>query len=175
MTQRPSGTVWWITGLSGSGKTTVARLVRDRLESCGRAVLMLDGDTMRDVLDEPSAHDPDDRRRLAFIYGRFAREVAAQGIDAVCATISMFHAVRQWNRTNISSYREVYLRVPLSELESRDPHGIYQRARGQVGARVVGVDLSFEEPEAPDLVIDNYGAINPAEAASRILSLSQCQ
>jgi adenylylsulfate kinase-like enzyme len=165
------GTVWWITGLSGSGKTTVARLVRDRLVACGQAALMLDGDVMRAVLDEAATHHTDDRRRLAFIYARFAREVAEQGIHAVCATISMFHAVRRWNRTNISRYREVYLRVPLSELESRDPSGIYRRARAEAGGHVVGLDLPFEEPDAPDLVIDNYGDVDPAEAASRILSL----
>jgi cytidine diphosphoramidate kinase len=173
MKQRSPGTVWWITGLSGSGKTTVARLVRDHLVACGQAVLMLDGDTMRDVLGEPDAHSHDDRRRLAFIYGRFAREAAAQGIDIICATISMFDAVRHWNRTNISSYREVYLRVPLSELESRDPRGIYRSARREGGGQVVGLDLSFEEPDAADLIIDNYGAVDPAEAASRILMLER--
>jgi len=165
--------VWWITGLSGSGKTIVARLVRDRLVACGRSVFLLDGDAMRAVLDEPDAHSQDDRRRLAFIYGRFAREIATQGIDAVCATISMFHAVRRWNRTNIPRYREVYLRVPLSELESRDRQGMYQRARSQPGSCVVGVDLPFEEPDAPDLVIDNYGAVDPDQAASQILSLDR--
>ena len=60
---------------------------------------------------------PDDRRRLALTYGRLAREVASQGIDAVCATISMFHVVREWNRHHIPRYREIYLRVPLPELE----------------------------------------------------------
>jgi cytidine diphosphoramidate kinase len=172
MRQQSCGTVWWITGLSGSGKTKVARLVRDQLTAAGRAVLLIDGDVMRAVLDESAALSLDDRRRLAFIYGRFAREVALQGIDAVCATISMFHAVRRWNRTNIPNYREVYLRVPHSELESRDPDGIYQRARRRAGSQVVGVDLPFEEPHAPDLVIDNYGAVGPTEAASRILSLA---
>jgi len=173
MRQQSCGAVWWITGLSGSGKTKVARLVRDRLLACGHSVLLIDGDVMRAVLDEPTAHMHDDRRRLAFVYGRFAREVAAQGIDAVCATISMFHAVRRWNRTNIPNYREIYLRVPLPELESRDPHGIYKRARCQTVRHVVGLDLPFEEPDAPDLVIDNYGIVDADQAASRILSLER--
>lgn len=128
---------------------------------------------MRAVLGETDAHSLDDRRRLAFIYSRFAREVASQGIDAVCATISMFHAVRRWNRTNIPNYREIYLRVPLAELESRDPRGLYRRGPSQApAAGVVGLDLPFEEPDSADLVIDNYGPVNPADAASRIVALA---
>jgi cytidine diphosphoramidate kinase len=173
MRQRTCGTVWWITGLSGSGKTIVSGLVRERLLDAGHPAFLLDGDTMRGILDQTGAHTLDDRRRLAFIYSRFAREIASQGIDVVCATISMFHEVRQWNREHMPNYREIYLRVPFAELESRDPRGIYRRGRPQANPNVVGLDLPFEEPSAPDLVIDNYRGVTPAEAASRILSLCQ--
>jgi adenylylsulfate kinase len=166
-----TGTVWWITGLSGAGKTTVARLVRDRLVARGRPVLLLDGDVLRDVLGETSAHTPADRGRLAMTYARLAREVAAQGIDAVCATISMFDEVREWSRTNIPRYREIYVRVPLEELERRDPRGLYARARRGEQREVVGVDVPFDEPKRPDLVIDNFGAMDPRTAASQILAL----
>ena len=126
---------------------------------------------MRAVLDDTAGHGHEDRRRLAFMYGRLAREVARQGIDAVCATISMFHAVREWNRRNLPRYREIYLRVPIAQLETRDPRGLYAKARRGEEAQVVGLDVPFEEPCAPDLVIDNFGATNSAETASRILSL----
>jgi adenylylsulfate kinase len=148
-------------------------LVRERLRAEGHPALLLDGDTMRGILDQTTAHTVEDRRRLAFIYSRFAREIASQGIDVVCATISMFHDVRQWNRDNIPNYREIYLRVPFAELESRDPRGIYRRGRRHPAPNVVGLDVPFEEPAAPDLVIDNYGVVNPAEAASKIVSLAQ--
>lgn len=165
------GTVWWITGLSGAGKSTISRLVRDGLSARGCAALLLDGDVMRVILDETAALTPADRCRLGMTYGRLAREIAHQGPDVVCATISMFHVVRNWNRAHLPRYREIYLRVPLTELERRDPLGLYARARGGEGAGVVGVDTPFEEPQCPDLVIDNFGAIDPAAAAVRILSL----
>lgn len=165
------GAVWWITGLSGAGKSTVGRLVRDAVSGRGCPVLLLDGDVMRDVLGETGAHGRDDRLRLAMTYARLAREVARQGIDAICATISMFHVVRDWNRVYIPRYREIYLRVPLSELKLRDPKGIYARASRGEEAMVVGADGPCEEPCAPDLVIDNFGDMGPAAAAERILSL----
>ena len=170
---RAEGTVWWITGLSGAGKSTVSRLVRNGLSASGRPALLLDGDVIRDVLGETGAHDPEDRRRLAMTYGRLARELAGQGFDAVCATISMFHAVRAWNRDHIPSYREIYLRVPLLELERRDSQGLYARARDGEGGHVVGVDVPFEEPRCPDLVIDNFACVDPAAAAARILALKE--
>lgn len=168
---RREGTVWWITGLSGAGKSTVSRLVRDGLADRGVPVLILDGDVMRAVLGGNGGHGSEDRLRLAQTYARLAREIAEQGIDAVCATISMFHEVRAWNRSHIPHYREIYLRVPLPELENRDPHGLYARARAGQAHKVVGIDLPLEEPASPDLVIDNFGATDPAAAAGRILAL----
>ena len=166
-----AGTVWWITGLSGAGKSTVAALVRDRLVARGRPVLLLDGDAMREVLGATTSHAPEDRRGLAMTYALLAREVAGQGIDVVCATISMFDQVRDWNRANIGRYREIYVRVPLEELERRDPRGLYARARRGEQRHVVGVDMPFEEPRRPDLVIDNFGAMDPRTAAAQILGL----
>lgn len=167
-----TGTVWWITGLSGAGKSTVAGLVREQLVSHGRSVLLLDGDVLRDILGATRAHGADDRLRLAMTYARLAREIAQQGIDAVCATVSMFDAVRDWNRVNIPRYREIYVRVPMAELERRDPRGLYLRARKGEQHDVVGVDLPFDEPRAPDLVIDNFGAMDAVAAAARILTLA---
>ena len=166
-----AGTVWWITGLSGAGKSTVAALVRDRLAARGRPVLLIDGDAIREVLGATTSHAPEARHQLAMTYARLAREVARQGIDAVCATISMFDQVREWNRANIIRYREIYVRVPLEELERRDPRGLYARARRGEQPHVVGIDVPFEEPRRPDLVIDNFGAMDPRLAASQILAL----
>lgn len=170
MKAKGSGTVWWITGLSGAGKSTVSKLLRDALVAQGRSVLLFDGDKMREILGETSVHTTEDRRRLALTYGRLAREVAGQGFDVVFATISMFHEVRAWNRANISHYYEVYLRVPMAELELRDQRGLYSRARSGAVSNVVGLDLALEEPREPDLVIDNFGDVDPVAACARILA-----
>lgn len=167
----PHGLVFWITGRSGSGKTTLAKAVTAGLRQRGRAALMLDGDVLRGVLGGHHGHSREDRLHLAMTYGRLAAEVAAQGIDAVCATISMFHSVRDWNRTHIPGYREIYLRVPQSELERRDPRGLYAQARAKEIDGMVGLDQAMEEPLTPDLVLDNHGTLTPDHAVARILRL----
>ena len=101
---------------------------------------------------------------------RLCRLLAEQGGDVVCATISMFHEVQRWNRENIPGYREIYLRVPIDELRRRDQKGIYVGAQRGDTRDVVGLDVPAEAPEAPDLVLDNYGALDVAGAVDRILA-----
>jgi hypothetical protein len=93
-----------------------------------------------------------------------------QGADVVCATISLFHEVQRWNRENIPGYREIYLRVPIDELRRRDSKGIYAGAQRGDARDVVGLDVPAEAPEAPDLVLDNYGALDVNTAVDRILA-----
>src|SRR5208282_543435 len=94
-----------------------------------------------------------------------------QGSDVVCATISLFHEVQRWNRENIPGYREIYLRVPIDELRRRDSKGIYAGAERGDMRNVVGLDVPAEAPEAADLILDNYGALDAATAVDRILAV----
>jgi glutamine kinase len=168
----PQGRVFWITGLSGAGKTTVGRELWSRLRAAGRPVTFLDGDTLRAAIAEDLGHSAEDRRRSAMRNARLCRMLAGQGVDVVCATISLFHEVHRWNRKNIPGYREIYLRVPIEELRRRDRKGIYAGAERGDSRNVVGLDLPAESPEAPDLILDNYGAFfDVATAVDRILQV----
>ena len=158
------GRVFWITGLSGAGKSTVGERLWRQLRAAGRGAIFLDGDELRATIAEDLGHLIHDRRRSAMRNGRLCRLLAEQGIDVVCATISMFRDVQQWNRAHIPGYFEIYLRVPMAEIERRDPKGIYACARRGKAANVVGIDIAVEEPEAPDVVLENYGALD-ADAA----------
>ena len=99
---------------------------------------------------------------------RLCKLLSDQGTDVVCATISLFHEVHRWNRANIPLYHEIYLRVPAEELHRRDVKGIYRTARQGVLTDVVGLDVTAEVPESPDLVIDNHGATDVAAAVDLI-------
>jgi len=151
ITSGPIGTTYWITGLPGAGKTTIARLLWARLRSEGSPAILIDGDRMREILGGTFGYGRADRQHLAGIYGRWCQEFNLQGTDAVCATVSMFEATRQWNRHNLDSYREIYLRVPFSVLHQRDPKALYANAaKGRI-SNIPGLDQPFEEPCAADI------------------------
>lgn len=160
------GTVYWITGLSGAGKTTVGQALARRLRQLSRPVVWLDGDALRLIFPRGDRFSRPDRLDLATRYAALCREIAGQGIDVVCCTISMFAAVRQWNRDNIASYVEVYLRVPFEELRRRDLKGVYSAD----AEHVVGVDIEAELPENPTVTINNFGGSTASEAVAQILA-----
>lgn len=166
----PKGHVYWITGLSGAGKTTIGRELWRRLRAAGRSAIFLDGDVLREVIAEDLGHTATSRRKSAMRNARLCKMLSTQGEDVVCPTISMFHDVQRWNRDNIPGYHEIYLRVPMDELQRRDAKGIYAAARRGELRDVVGLDLAAELPESPDLILDNFGAIDCDSAVERIWS-----
>jgi adenylylsulfate kinase-like enzyme len=163
------GQVYWITGLSAAGKTSVAQRLVDRLVAAGQQPILLDGDVLRAIFGVSGAHDRQSRLNLALQYARLCGELARQGHTVICATISLFHQVHDWNRANIAGYHEIYLKVPLEQLQARDPKGIYVRAKAGEVKDVAGLDFAIEEPREPDLLIDNHGDITPDEAVAQIL------
>lgn len=150
--------VIWITGLSGAGKSTLAAEVVNHLRTQGDAVVMLDGDELREVFGAAATnaqnHGREGRLALAFQYAHLCRVVAHQGLTVVIATISLFKEIHAWNRENLPGYFEVYLKVPLEELRRRDPKGIYRRFDAGELADVAGLDLLIDEPEAADWVVE---------------------
>jgi len=162
------GRVYWITGLSGAGKTTIGRELWIRLRAAGRSAIFLDGDALREVIAEDLSHSRDNRRRSAMRNARLCRMLASQGTDVVCPTISLFHDVQRWNRENIPGYREIYLQVPLDELQRRDAKGIYAAAKSGELRDVVGLDVAAEYPETPDLILENHGVLDALSAVERI-------
>lgn len=153
-----SGRVVWITGLSGAGKSTLATVLAGRLREAGEAVLMLDGDELREVFGAVAAnaqnHGREGRLALAMQYAHLCRVIAAQGLTVVIATISLFREVHTWNRANLPGYFEVYLKVPVEELRRRDPKGIYRRFDAGELTHVAGLDLPIDEPEAADWIVE---------------------
>jgi len=165
----PSGHAYWVTGLSSTGKSSVAQALRELLIERGIAPVVLDGDQLRAALPWPTGYERDERLALARFYARLTCAFVEQGHVVICATVSLFHDVHAWNREHIARYVEVWLRAPPTELERRDrTRHVYAPGRPSV----VGRDIAPEFPTAPDIIIDNYGATTPAAAARRILECS---
>ena len=167
--------VVWITGLSGAGKSTLARELVRVLRDEGRAVVMLDGDDLREVLAlgtmDSSRYSRDQRVELALRYSRLCRYLADQGFIVVIATISMFAEVHSWNRSHLPGYLEVYIKVPTDELRRRDPKGIYRRFDDGEVFNVAGLDLKVDEPLAADLIIDHTESETVERSVQRIIRL----
>jgi len=171
MTNTIKGTVYWLTGLSGAGKSTIGRLFYDRLKALEKNVIFLDGDILREVFGNDLSHTLEDRRLSAMRNSRLCKMLADQGTDVVCATISMFKDCRQWNRDEIEYYKEIYIRVPIDVLKTRDSKKLYSRAKKGEIKNVMGIDLEVEEPDSPDIILDNDGESTPEELTNKLIKI----
>jgi adenylyl-sulfate kinase len=163
-----NGIVVWITGLSGAGKSTiscrVAEIIRQRGDNC----ILLDGDDIRRAFPQiQSGHDRESRIVNARRNSRLAKLLADQGHIVIFATMSLFSGVHAWNRENFPAYLEVFVDVPMDILKARDFNGLYSRAEKGLIENVVGIQLDYDEPERPDLVVDNSGDITEIEAIAQ--------
>jgi cytidine diphosphoramidate kinase len=158
----------WLTGLSSTGKSSVAGELRALLAARGVTPVQLDGDRVREALPWPAGYTREERLRLAHLYGGLAREFVRQGHLVICSTVSLFHAVQAWNRAHIPGYFEVWLRAPAAELELRD-RSDGRRVYGGGRGAVVGLDLAPEFPRRPDLIVESHGGTTPPLAARLIL------
>jgi cytidine diphosphoramidate kinase len=143
--------VYWLTGLSDSGKSSMCRKLVEYVRARGKSIILLDGDEIRAVIGAVKAHTREERLSLALRYSRMCKLLSDQGFDVAIATISLFDEVHEWNRLNLSGYCEIFLDVPLEELRRRDTKRIYERFDRNELNNVAGIDLKVDFPRNPDV------------------------
>lgn len=162
------GTTYWITGLSGAGKTTIGKMLYAKLKDQKDNIVFLDGDILREVY-QSTDYSNEGRKKLAFQHARLCRMLNEQNIDVVICVIAMYDDCREWNRNNIKNYKEIYLNVPIEELIRRDQKQLYSKALRNEMPNVLGINMEYEEPKHPDFEIENAGINNPNETLKKIM------
>jgi len=150
-----SGVVW-LTGLSASGKSTIAHHLEKKLFEEGIKVYTFDGDNIRHGLNSDLGFSPEDRRENLRRIAEVARLFVDAGIIVLAAFVSPFKKDRELVKSKFDKeeFIEVYVKCPPEVCELRDPKGLYKKARQGLIKGYTGVDAPYEEPENPDLVID---------------------
>lgn len=149
------GGVLWFTGLSGSGKSTIARLLQKRLFDKGYHVFALDGDNLRKGLNSDLGFSPDDRSENIRRAGETAALFASAGTIVITSFISPYQEDRRRARAMAPEhFHTVYIKASLEECEKRDVKGLYKKARAGQIPQFTGISAPYEEPENPDVVVD---------------------
>src|SRR6266702_1540887 len=167
------GFTLWLTGLSGAGKSTLATAVGHELRRRGVRVEVLDGDEVRQNLSKGLGFTREDRDTNIRRIGYVAKLLARNGVVVITAAISPYRAVRDEVRREIGAFVEVYVKASLDECVRRDTKGLYRRALAGEIAQFTGVSDPYEEPLAPELVIDTEQESVPGSAARVIERLIQ--
>jgi adenylyl-sulfate kinase len=159
------GGVVWFTGLSGSGKTTVARLLDRRLHVAGKRSFLLDGDVMRTGITKGLGFSREDREENLRRFTEVARLFAEAGVLALVSAIAPYERSRQQARERIGPERFmlVHVATPLSVCEGRDPKGLYKDARAGRLPEFTGISSPYEDPVAPDLKLVPEDGDPPAQ------------
>jgi len=170
------GCVVWLTGLSGAGKSTVARRIEQLLLERGRFVYVLDGDNLRFKLNKDLGFSAEDRAENIRRVGCVAELFADAGAVVVTAFISPYRRDRQAAREVAPAGRfiEVHMSTSIEACEARDPKGLYKKARAGEIKGFTGIDDPYEAPEAPELVVDTSGQ-TVDESAQAIIDYLEAQ
>jgi bifunctional enzyme CysN/CysC len=160
----------WLTGLSGSGKSTIAQLVEKRLFDEGHQVVRLDGDNVRHGLNGDLGFNREDRKENIRRIGHVARLLFEYGNIVICTFISPYVSERGFVRSLFGpdEFVEVHVDVTLQEAERRDPKGLYRKARAGEIRGFTGIDAPYEPPERPELRLDTVDT-DPMTAAGKLL------
>jgi len=168
MTEQQGFTLW-MTGLSGAGKTTIARILETELKARDLKIERLDGDVVRESLTRDLGFSKEDRNknieRVTFV----AKLLSRNGVGVVASFISPYQETRNMIRENTTNFLEVFVHAPLEVCEERDVKGMYAKARTGEIKNFTGISDPYEDPIEPDFVVHTHEE-TPEESAARLIT-----
>ena len=163
--------VLWFTGLSGAGKSAVAKVLEQKLHQGGRLTTLLDGDNLRHGLNRDLGFTSADRVENIRRVGEVAKLFLDSGLIVLCSFISPFRAEREMVRAMFApaEFLEIYMDTPIEECIRRDPKGLYAKAQAGAISNFTGISSPYEVPEAAEITLRSLGT-TPAELADQVLA-----
>jgi len=170
--QRPC--IIWFTGLSGSGKSTIAGAVEQKLYELGHHTYLLDGDNVRHGLNKNLGFSDEDRIENIRRIGEMAKLFADAGLIVLTAFISPFRDDRRMVRDLVeqNEFIEVHMNTPIETCEQRDPKGLYKKARAGEIKNFTGIDSEYEQPEAAEITV-NAQELSIEQCADKVIEYLQ--
>jgi len=147
--------VIWVIGLAGSGKSTISKIINKSFLRNKLPTVLIDGDVIRKIFGNDLGYSVEDRLKNAERIRELCKLLDKNGINVVCAILSISEKDRNWCRNNFASYLEIFINVPVTLIEKRGYRDLYSKYDKGVISNVVGKDIKFEIPESSDYIIDN--------------------
>ena len=149
--KKNNGILFWITGLSGSGKTTIAKKIEKYILEKYGPTITLSGDDIRKIFNFKK-FSKKERFFYAMAYSKFCKYVTDNKINVIFSTVSLFHKVRKWNRSNINNYMEIYIKSDIDKVIKQKKKFFYKKKY----INIVGKNIKAEFPKTPDITIKNH-------------------
>jgi adenylylsulfate kinase-like enzyme len=148
---KKKGILFWITGLSGAGKTTIGNKIKKDISRKYGPTLMISGDNIRRIFNL-KGYEYKERLLILEKYTKFAKYITDQKLNIIFAVVGMADAPRKWNRKNIDNYMEIYIKCNIRKIMNLDKKKIYHNKKS---GKIIGIDIKPEFPKKPDITIIN--------------------
>jgi len=162
--------ILWLTGLSGSGKTTIARAIACMVKPKMPELVLIDGDVIRALYGGDLGYSENDRSVQIQRIQKISLFLADQGMAVIVSALYASDDLLRWNRENLPGYYEVLVSASMPELIRRDTKGFYKKALSGRLKNFVGIDIPWNEPKNPDLRVNTEGDVTPKDIALQIMS-----
>jgi adenylylsulfate kinase-like enzyme len=162
------GILFWVTGLSGSGKTVLAKKIKNRISKIYGPTLIISGDDIRNVF-KLKGYSYNDRLQTVKKYCKLSKLITSQKINVIFAVIGLMDEIRLWNKKNIENYIEIYVKSDITTIIKKRRKRVYKTSK----KNIVGIDIKPEFPKKPDIIIKNYFKNDLNKLSSELLNKIQ--